>query len=229
MRRTITTSQRFGVWTAWDGRCFWCRKPVEFQHCEVDHVIPLDAVKTDADAAAARKMYSLPRDFDFDCFGNWVPACSSCNRSKSFTIIDPSPAFALHLSSIKSRSLVAKNTSDGIDADRPKAKLLAQVEAAIRAGKISQNDLTGLFQGLPATVKTPDTWSSGLPQQQVFQLAPGWSVVRTDGHLQIVTDGVRAGMTSSSNDPSWTCSRCGNKGPWNGVICLSCGNREEPD
>jgi hypothetical protein len=60
-------------------------------------------------------------------------------------------------------------------------------------------------------------------------IAPGWMVTELQGHLISVTSGSRFGVTSTSNNPSWICSQCGNKGPWNGIICLSCGNREEAD
>jgi 5-methylcytosine-specific restriction endonuclease McrA len=95
--RSITLAQRFGVWKAGKGRCFWCREPVLFRDCQVDHVIPLNAVSTNNAAVSVRSLYDLPDDFDFDHFGNCVSAHSGCNQRKSFTLLDPTPAFALHL------------------------------------------------------------------------------------------------------------------------------------
>jgi hypothetical protein len=55
-----------------------------------------------------------------------------------------------------------------------------------------------------------------------------WSVVRElSPQVAIVTDGGRHAMTRTH--VSWTCSNCQSNGPWDGVICLTCGNREEPD
>lgn len=42
-----------------------------------------------------------------------------------------------------------------------------------------------------------------------------------------VTDGERLGYTGT--DISFMCGNCGSYGPWNGVICLVCGQRSEPD
>jgi 5-methylcytosine-specific restriction endonuclease McrA len=224
MRRKITSPQRFGVWKAWKGRCFWCREHVEFRSSHVDHVIPLDAVSAPEDAEKVREMYALPSTFGFDCYENWVPSCVDCNSKKSFTLIDPSPNFGFNLASVRARADVAKAIADAIDADAHKTKLLVQVEAAFEQGSLTAADIEDLFKGLPRLTKKADA-----RDQEVLQIAPGWTVFQSSGYLRVVTDGTRSGMTSTSKDPSWICSRCGNKGPWNGIICLSCGNREEPD
>ncbi|MBU3188745.1 PIN domain-containing protein [Clostridium bowmanii] len=58
-----------------------------------------------------------------------------------------------------------------------------------------------------------------------------WNIKKIDGNIAFVTDGKRAGYTSSQQNPdiSFMCPYCGNYGPWNGVMCLSCGQRSEPD
>jgi hypothetical protein len=202
---------------------------VYFRQCEIDHIIPLDAVRDQGQAATVRELYALPQDFDFDWFNNWVPACGACTGTKSFTTIDPSPSFALHLTSVRSRAPLAERTADAVDANASKARILAQVSAAVERGALSHADITELFQGLPWIVRKSDAGGVGAQPQEILQIAPGWSVIEERGHLRVVTDGKRAGMTSSSGDPSWVCSNCGHKGPWNGIVCMSCGNREEPD
>ena len=45
-RKPISDAQRFGVWKAWGGRCAWCRQPVLFKDCHIDHIIPVAAAAT---------------------------------------------------------------------------------------------------------------------------------------------------------------------------------------
>ena len=32
--------ERYALWRAYDGRCFYCEKPLDFQDMTVDHIIP---------------------------------------------------------------------------------------------------------------------------------------------------------------------------------------------
>jgi hypothetical protein len=228
-QRTITTTQRFGVWKAWNGRCFWCREPVPYKDCNIDHVIPLAAV-VDGQAYEVRANYGLAPDFDFDSFGNWVPAHLGCNSSKGTTLVDPSPAFALHLTQVQSRVASARMIAENVARDVKKASVLARIEVALNRGDIAKEDIEALFAGLPRIESKKSGSLLTLVTTDSLHIAPGWDVIESDGHLRVVrTKSGRVGMTSLSRDPSWTCSYCGNKGPWNGIICLSCGNRDAPD
>ena len=171
-----------------------------FQHSEVDHVIPLDAIKTPEHAERVRARYVLPSTFDFDWFENWVPSCRGCNGKKRFMLIDPSPDFGLNLASVGARATLAKATADAIDTNSRKARLLAQVEAAVEQGSLTEEYIRGLLEGLPRLVKkaAPDVF--GFQEQEVLNIAPGWSVIQSSGYLRIVSDGRRAGMTSTSNE-----------------------------
>ncbi|RXH04916.1 HNH endonuclease [Bradyrhizobium vignae] len=226
-RKSIAPHQRFGIWKAWNGQCFWCREPVAFQSCEIDHVIPLNAVGG-GKAAAVRTHFGLSNTFDFDNYENWVPAHAPCNRSKGAIVIDPAPATSIYLKQIGSKIALAKATADRVLRDNRKGELLARLQVAINSGDISEAEIQELWAGLPTPVTKGGTL--GFLIQEELWIAPGWKVVQANGNLvHVVSAAGRAGVTSTSNHPSWVCSRCGNKGPWNGVICLSCGNREEPD
>jgi hypothetical protein len=226
-RRSIPDNQRFGVWKAWAGKCFWCREPVKYPNCEIDHVIPLDAIRG-GKADAVRTQFGLLSAFDFDSFENWVPAHSGCNRRKSSIVLDPSPAFSLHLAEVKAKMPLVVATANAIAQDVRKGPLLARLKMAIDAGDITEAEIRELWAGLPVPVTKAGTLQH--LQKERLQIAPGWEVAQVNGALQYVqSKGGRFGVTSSSDHHSWVCSQCGNKGPWNGIICLSCGNREEPD
>jgi hypothetical protein len=114
---------------------------------------------------------------------------------------------------------------------RTSLKILSEIEKklswyAIVAGDITREDLEQLLADLSEIERKADPL--GFLQPDHLMIAPDWVVTEVQGHRVSVTSG-QFGVTSTSNDPSWICSQCGNKGPWNGIVCLSCGNREEPD
>ncbi len=224
-RRKLNRSERFGVWKAWEGACFWCREPVVFRSCEIDHVIPLDAVSSKEEEDRVKAHYGLNEHFNFDNFENFVPAHSYCNRSKSFSLPDPTPAFQLNLMQVRSKAGLSEAIAEKIINDAKKDNLLTMVEAAVRQGDLTEDDIAELFKGLPSIIRK----AVDIPVTELF-LTPGWKVHEQNGHLVgVVAENGQYGMTSTSSDPSWVCSNCGQKGPWNGIICLSCGNREAPD
>lgn len=200
---------------------------MKYPNCEIDHVIPLDAIRG-GKADAVRTQFGLLSAFDFDSFENWVPAHSGCNRRKSSIVLDPSPAFSLHLAEVKAKMPLVVATANAIAQDVRKGPLLARLKMAIDAGDITEAEIRELWAGLPVPVTKAGTLQH--LQKERLQIAPGWEVAQVNGALQYVqSKGGRFGVTSSSDHHSWVCSQCGNKGPWNGIICLSCGNREEPD
>jgi len=228
-KRTITNAQRFGVWKSWSGRCFWCKEPTVFKNCHIDHALPLRAAENEGGMATLRALYNLPSDFDLDSFSNWVPACPGCNQSKSDLLIDASPAVALILAQVRSKARLAEAIADGIERDSKKAPLIAKLAHAVTAGDITKEEIEQLLAGLPVLIRK----AAELPEE-VLLIAPGWKIVqRIDGRDLVIvrTAGGATGVTSLSPtaDYSWTCPTCGNRGPWEGVICRSCGYRSEPD
>lgn len=67
-------------------------------------------------------------------------------------------------------------------------------------------------------------------KSDAFQAIGRWTVVANANGVATVTNGKQAGLMSVASNPhhSWICPTCGNNGPWNGVICLSCGQMSDP-
>ncbi len=65
------------LWKAYKKKCFYCKKPIQYNDFEVDHVIPKSLGNDEA-----IKLYDLPKDFELNSYSNLVPACSVCNRRK---------------------------------------------------------------------------------------------------------------------------------------------------
>ena len=168
--RAITAVQRFGVYWAWDGRCFWCRKPVKFADCHVDHVIPVSA--TDP-IETLRHHYSLSPTFEIDGFENWAPSCQACNLMKRSMLLSASPATVMLLQAVQERAPKAKSIADDLDRDRQVAPLLAKLQNAMERGKISQVEIETIISKAP------------LPSETV-RISEEWEVQQTEGKARVV-------------------------------------------
>ena len=68
----FSTAERFGVWEAHDGMCFWCGEPLEYRHTTVDHVLPESLENDPKKLAAILKSFALALDFKINDFPNSV-------------------------------------------------------------------------------------------------------------------------------------------------------------
>jgi 5-methylcytosine-specific restriction endonuclease McrA len=195
-RRQSPSAARYGVWDAWDGRCYWCRKPVMFQDCEIDHVIPLAALSS-VGAEELRRRYGLPSDFDFDDFPNWVPTHPGCNGRKGQLLLDASPALLLHLAAVRSKAPTARAISEKIESDKRKASLLVRLATSIEAGTISKEEVEDFISDLPRIIRK----AADLPEEHLF-IAPNWEIIRSgDGRSVQVNSTPQAG--TAINSTSW--------------------------
>jgi hypothetical protein len=226
-RRKFSGPERFGLWKAWDGKCGWCAEQVIFRDIEVDHLIPINAVSSAEDRQKIITFYGLPAEFDFASLENCLPSCSRCNRLKSDRTFESSPALVMMLSIVRMLAPLARAIAEKFVKDEKRAKILVRIETAVTRGDVTKEDIETALAGLPTMIRKGGV---GQPPAISLHVAPGWEVVEERGHLLIVrTASGRLGHTSKSNDPSWICPSCGNKGPWQGVICLSCGRMSGPD
>lgn len=69
-----------------------------------------------------------------------------------------------------------------------------------------------------------------LEEGEELKVSDDWKIIKKEGNIAIVTDGQRKGRTPlRRHGDAFLCPTCGKYGPWNGVVCLSCGYRSEPD
>jgi hypothetical protein len=198
-RKQIPTAARYGVWDAWGGRCYWCREPILFADCEIDHVIPLDALSS-VEAEEIRRRYGLPSDFGFDDFPNWVPTHRRCNQTKRELLLNPSPELLLHLAVLPMKAIEARAISDKIERDNRKTSVLARLATSIEAGTLSKQEVEDFLSDLPRTIRrAPD-----LPEEHLF-IDPNWEIVRSgDGRSVRVISNPQAGTAiSSTSSRNW--------------------------
>lgn len=217
----FSPAEKFGVWDAHDGMCFWCGEPLEYRHATVDHVLPESLEKDPRKLASTLKTFALPEQFQINDFPNWVPAHQSCNSKKNATIFTASPAMVAHLEYISRRASQARTICQKVAKNRKKGKVLALLEDATTEGLVTKEDIETLFVELhPEPVVRP----------VALRISSHWSVSSQTGHIAYVTSGEVGGYTTTdpNPDPSFICPFCSNAGPWNGVICLSCHGISDP-
>lgn len=170
-RRLITACQRFGVYSAGDYRCFWCREPVKFHDCHIDHVIP---ASTSEHIEALRSQYGLPSTFEIDGFENWVPSCPRCNLTKRAVGLASSPSVLFHLQIVREQlAPKAKTIAEAYERDREVAPLLAKLSTAIERGQIGRSEIEKIASKAP-------------PPSEEIRISIEWGIQQHDGANLVV-------------------------------------------
>ncbi len=86
----FSSSERYAVYTVHGEKCYLCRKPIDLDSMQVDHLIPESLLLDPVALAGALALLGRPTDFDLNSFANWMPACVPCNMQKSDAVFDPS-------------------------------------------------------------------------------------------------------------------------------------------
>lgn len=220
----FSDAERFGVWSAYDGACFWCDEPVRFKDVTIDHILPESLHKDPEKLSEILHEYGLSAQFNLNDFQNWVPAHGKCNQTKSFDLFQPSPALIKTLAAVEKKAETARKTSAAIESDRAKERILGRLSSAVKAGSVSKAEVAALMEGIELEPPSPK-------HKHGLLISPEWAVVQTKDGVATVVRGHHVGITPVAADAhwSWDCPTCGNRGPWNGVICMSCGQRSYPD
>ena len=83
--------ERYALWKAYEGRCFYCEKPLDFQDMTVDHILPEWLSEDPAQLKRWREEYEIDGNFpgfQINDFPNWVPAhFRKCNVRKGGDIL----------------------------------------------------------------------------------------------------------------------------------------------
>lgn len=219
----FSAAESFGVWHAFDGLCFWCGTPLIFRDVTVDHVVPESVGDDEGKFTSIKAMYGLADNFSVNTFLNWVPAHGKCNQRKGQDLFSPSPAMIAILESVAKRAPIAEVAAANATADKNKGRILGRLRSALEAEKITRKEVEELLAGIKQEPMLPAA-------EVALQVSPQWTIVRESNGLAMVTDGRRAGIIPVVRNPhhSWECSNCGQYGPWNGVICMSCGHMSDP-
>lgn len=223
----FSQSERFAIWSHHGRACYWCEEPLTLQETTIDHVIPENLLEKPAELTAVLEKFSLPKDFRINDFGNWLPAHDKCNKSKNGKALRLTQMTLGIIDKLQKEAEAVRRKEQKIKTDARKSDALGRIFAAKEAGTITKDDIMQVFDILPSDGKD----YKALYDARIYLDRNRWKVVELVGASQaIVTNGRLAGITPAGDNPhnSWQCPNCSNYGPWNGIICLSCGMRSDP-
>lgn len=229
-KRSFNNAERFAVWRAYDGACFWCGEPLTFKATEVDHVIAESLAKEPEKYAGLLKALGLPEKYDVNDFPNWVPACRECNGRKGATTFNPVPMVLILLQTTQKVGEVARKYATEVLGDRAKSLLVARLAKAAEKGEVTADDLTevgvNLLGNYSSMLQILKSRSEGL------HLNDDWTVVQNynDGTALVVgPKGSGRTVLGPNPDPRFKCEHCDQWGPWRGINCIQCGHSQVPD
>jgi hypothetical protein len=221
-------AEKYAVWETHGYRCFWCGQPLEIRHVTVDHVIPEHLEEKPDKLNWIKEHYSLPEGFNVNSFENWVPCHSNCNSKKSVTVYVSSPAFIAVLDAVGKKGIESRRRYNTLIQARDRSKVITGILVDLEKGNISEDDLISLLRTTNNTAPIVQADEHG---QLFIHVSKQWKIIsEPTNDVVMVSDGVRAGLTPTIKDPhsSWRCPYCTSYGPWNGVICMNCGQKSDP-
>ncbi|MFE4515155.1 HNH endonuclease [Kitasatospora sp. NPDC056783] len=163
---------RMALWQVWKLKCYWCREPVKFADCQIDHIIPKDV--TDDELSNLKRHFGLPGSFDLHDPHNLAPSCASCNGpgGKGSTTYD-APVYLSQLDK----------------AARRRSAVVARVQAFGRSGKVAEH----LLQVVKADLSRADARQEFLDHapavvQILSMIGDGRADYRSFNRLEVEVD-----------------------------------------
>lgn len=145
-KRRFSYVERYALWRAYDGRCFYCEKPLDFQEMTIDHIVPEWLIEDPQRLRKLRQEYGIDVDFpgfQVNDFANWVPAHSRrCNTLKGAEIL-PKKMTLLLLQDVQRRLGRVRQELEALSRKRSKAHLFGSLSAAIENKHLTVHEVRG--------------------------------------------------------------------------------------
>jgi HNH endonuclease len=240
-KHQFSLTERYVVFVADGGKCFWCGLPLYYADVQIDHVFPESLLGTE-DFEQIKSDYDLGDDYKINGFENWVTCHQGCNLRKRDSLPHNSPKTIFAVGQLKQRASKLEVESKKFATKRRAQGVLGALASAITAGSVKREDVLELIAEPPqvpigsaepkVAIRLSKDFELIVPNSPAaFVESQGWTIHSVSGNIAYVNDGRVRGIVPNVAGPhhSWQCSRCGLYGPWDGIICRSCGNREAPD
>lgn len=220
-------NQKFVMWKYYNQECYWCHEPIKYGEVTIDHVIPECYIEKPAELSELKRVLGLDDNFVINDYCNWLPCHDKCNKSKAVKVFDPIPVYLDIFKKTLTATPVLRKRVEEYNREQRVDEALAMIEVAYSKNEIGIEDFDRL-----------KSLSSGsVILTTIFEVADRavqkseWKLIEKNGLTQVVSNGAVVGVmpTDDNDDISWMCPTCGSRGPWNGVICLICGQRSAPD
>lgn len=136
--------ERYALWKAYDGRCFYCEEPLDFQDMTIDHIVPEHLVEHSDELRQLRRDYDIDDNipnFQVNGFANWVPAHPrKCNTRKGIEIF-PKKMLLLILHEVQRKLPRVQKQLQLLQKDRGRTHLFRSLGAAIENKHLSVDDV----------------------------------------------------------------------------------------
>jgi hypothetical protein len=147
--KRFSYAQRYVLWRAYDMKCFYCDRPLDFRNLTIDHVIP-ESLNEEKLTTLLRD-YGILRDFpDFSVndYSNWVPSDGySCNNRKGALILPKTfTVFLLNRIQNNLEKVAAELTR--LTKQRDETKVLSSLGIAIESGVTTKRQILRLLWDL---------------------------------------------------------------------------------
>lgn len=139
----FSDSEKYAIYEVLGPKCIWCKTPVSYKDCEIDHVIPESTITSDLNKIKLH--YKLHVEFAINTFYNWAPIHTRCNRGKLAKTFDLAPFIGdiLH----KIQKLVSKIEKKKKETDElfASTQSIAIIEDAIKSNKVTREIVNELL------------------------------------------------------------------------------------
>ena len=148
-KHRFSYSQRYALWRAYDGRCFYCELPLDFQDMAIDHVVPEWLLSDPKKLAELRAEYELDRDipgFQINDFANWAPTHPrKCNTRKGGEVF-PKRLTLLLLQEVQRHLPHIQAELEKLTRGRSKGRVLGSLSAALEGKHVDIEEVHRLLQ-----------------------------------------------------------------------------------
>jgi hypothetical protein len=139
----LSYSERYALWKAYDGRCFYCEKPLDFDNMTVEHILPERLSENPAELRRWRQKYEIDElfpGFQINHFANWVPTHHKCNLRKGSDIL-PKKMTLMVLEQVQRRLPKVREELERLSRSRGRDRLLGSLSVEIEKGHLTVQEV----------------------------------------------------------------------------------------
>ncbi len=142
-KHVFTPPEKLAVHRILGPNCIWCKEPVPYRDCEIDHIVPESVDNEKLKRIIAD--FKLPLNFSVNSFYNWAPIHTRCNRGKSKKTFDNAPFIGEILQTISKRVPEIEKVYEEAKRDLANPMGVAQLENALKTKQITNTDIQALL------------------------------------------------------------------------------------
>jgi len=174
MKRRFSYVERDALWKAYDGRCFYCERPVDFPDMTIDHIIPEWLIEHPDKLRQLRQEYEIDVEFtsfQINDFANWVPThFRKCNIRKGREVF-PKRLTLLLLNEAQRHLSRVRQELEALSRKRSKGHLFGSLSAAIENKHITVQEVRGFMDEIECSMhaQEPLVLTFGLITEDVLK------------------------------------------------------------